>query len=154
MAKWKWEKVDKLTGTERFLKPKFPDFTGNGPGDVDTRSAQWALKRRLKILVRGEAAYRLPGKTSLFASSEPAIVSGNPCAGVLPVRCTMCFSLFDYEMRSNGRKRGEEKNLSIGSRNDSNDQQSGTDCHGAPPKPARDFADSALCYEYGQEFIY
>lgn len=39
MAKWKWEKVDKLTGTERFLKPKFPDFTGNGPGDVDTRSA-------------------------------------------------------------------------------------------------------------------
>lgn len=50
MAKWKWEKVDKLTGIETFLKPKFPDFTGNGPGDVDSRSAQWALVRRVRIV--------------------------------------------------------------------------------------------------------
>lgn len=45
MAKWKWEKVDKLTGTETFLK-NVPGFYGNGTRDVDTRSAQWAPVRQ------------------------------------------------------------------------------------------------------------
>ena len=50
MDKWKWEKFNKVSGTETFLKPKFPDFTGNGPGDVNTRSAQWALVIQVRIV--------------------------------------------------------------------------------------------------------
>lgn len=51
------------------------------------------------------------------------------------------------------------QNLFIDSGNDTNDQKSGTDLTAtdrqrAPPEPARDFTDSALCYENGQEFTY